>query len=158
MNKDTQSDNAEQMNSQSDNAEQADAEKQKKRENKKEDSRKNVPKRRYFLVKFGGKTSEMQTRDIFLSLNGFGRLIKRNQYVVLPESYLEIARHAMVKTFSVDPATGDRTPTEIQNYPFDTICEASETIYREMLQNGKTLTDGDVERIKEKAYAFSGKS
>lgn len=122
---------------------------------RKNQNTRNMPKRgkRYFLVKFSGKTSEVQSRDVFLSLNGFGRLIKRNQYVVLPEAYLEIARHATVSTFSVDPETGLRTPMEIQNYPFDTICEASEEVYKTMLRNGKVLSEADVEEIKAKAFA-----
>jgi len=102
---------------------------------------------RYFLVKFSGKTNELQSQDVFLGLNGVSRVIQRGVPVVLPEAYLEVARHSQVETFDID-IDGNRTPITIANYPFDTICEASEEDYLEMLRLKAPFSAEKIEAIK----------
>lgn len=109
------------------------------------------PSTRYFLVKFSGKTNELQAQNVFIGLNGVSRVIQRGVPVVLPEPYLEIARHSQIETFDTD-ADGNRTPLTIANYPFDTICEATEEDYQAMLNRKSPLSAQEIEAIKSRAY------
>lgn len=106
---------------------------------------------RYFLVKFSGKTNELQAQDVFIGLNGVSRVIQRGVPVILPEPYLEIARHSQIETFDID-MEGNRTPITIANYPFDTICEATEEDYQKMLRLKTPLSAQEIEAIKARSY------
>ncbi len=102
---------------------------------------------RYFLVKFSGKTNELQAQDVFIGLNGVSRVIQRGVPVILPEPYLEIARHSQIETFNIDDE-GNHIPITIANYPFDTICEATEADYHLMLNRKTPLSAQELEAIK----------
>lgn len=125
-----------------------------KNENPKEETSAKKKKKgtvRYFLVKFSGKTNELQSQDVFLGLNGVSRVIQRGVPVILPEPYLEVARHSQVETFDID-MEGNRVPITIANYPFDTICEATEENYREMLRRKAPFSAQEIEEIKARGY------
>ena len=107
-------------------------------------------KRRYFLVKFSGKTNELQPQNVYIAINGVPLVAQRNTPVVIPESYLEVARHSNIQTFDID-AEGNRIPITIANYPFDTICEATEEDYKMLLGRKRPLSEKEVEEIKNRA-------
>lgn len=107
-------------------------------------------KERYFLVKFSGKTNEFQPQNVYIAINGVPLVAQRNTPVVMPESYLEVARHSNIETFDID-AEGNKTAITIANYPFDTICEATEEDYKMLLGRKGGLSPLEVERIKSRS-------
>jgi hypothetical protein len=104
------------------------------------------PKEKFFRVRFHVKSNPNDQENVELSVNGETRVIERNKEVVLPERFLECAKHSTYPVFRQLPGKSRKQVGEVQKYPHDVIKEATEAEYKKMLAEGTKATKEWVEK------------
>lgn len=80
-----------------------------------------VWKERFFKVKFHGKALPTDSEDVVLSVNGETLTIQRDQPVILPERFLECARHTKRQTFIQEPGAPRKVSSPKTLFPFEVL-------------------------------------
>lgn len=98
------------------------------------------PTEKFYRVRFNAKSNANDTENVELSVNGEQRVIAREMEVILPERFLEVARHATYPIFKQVPGKTRKTIGNVQTFPFTVLGEATEEEYRKMLKDGTEAT------------------
>lgn len=81
----------------------------------------NVPREQYHRVMFSAQSSENDTIDVHLIVNGEGLIIQREKPVVLPDKFLEVARHGYYVKYKQRPDVPRKIVAKVQTYPFSVL-------------------------------------
>ena len=95
---------------------------------------------KFYEVIFSHKASANDTRDVQLTVNGETLVIKRQEKIVIPERYIEVAKHATYQTFTQEPGKDRKITGYVNVYPFTVIREATEQEYRDQLKAGNEIS------------------
>jgi len=110
-----------------------------------------APAERYFEVKFMHR--QMGTNEppyVPLTLDGRELRIQRMTPVVLSESFLQIADHAVMKTWvpSKEPNKPMEEGEPVQRYPYEKIREATKEEFNKCLAAGNAIQQSVLERLR----------
>jgi len=99
------------------------------------------PKMKYHRVIFQAKTSPNDEEDVTLTLNGDVMICKRETEVILPESYLEIADHAVHNQYEQKPGQPRKKVGKVKKYVYTRLKAASEEEFLASLAKGNKERD-----------------
>lgn len=105
-----------------------------------------IPKERFFRMKFHAKSSPNDDDNVVLSVNGETVVIERQKEVVLPERYKVCAENARAPQFRQRPNESRKQVGEVITFPFDMLGEGTEEEYLEMKRVGTKATKEAVAR------------
>lgn len=91
---------------------------------------------KYYYVTFAAKASEQGTEQVQLGVNGKIVVIQREQEVILPERYLEVADHAIVEKWKQLPGEDRKKTGSVQTYPYRRGKQATKADYLKALKEG----------------------
>jgi hypothetical protein len=94
----------------------------------------------YWEVIFSPKSAEQDPEDVTLTHNGNCLQIKRNEKVVLPGYYLEIADNGTYPRYIQTPEQSRKVVGWVQFFPYTVLREASESEYLKQKKEGDRLT------------------
>lgn len=104
-------------------------------------------KEKYFEVVFQMKTSPNDEDEVSLSLNGDVIILNRDKTVILPESYLEVADHAVRNHYEQKPGQTRKIVGKIRKYPYTRIKEVDHKTYFAFMKKGNEQRDRDIEKM-----------
>jgi hypothetical protein len=90
----------------------------------------------YRRVRFHPKSSEHQMDNVELSVNGETLLIEREKEVVIPNRFVQCARHATYPLFRQLPNQARKLIGSMMLFPFDDLGEGSEAEYNRQRESG----------------------
>ena len=97
------------------------------------------PKEKFWEVMFHEKSNPNDTNDVTLCVNGENLLIQRGKRVVLPDRFLECARHTKYPTYSQEAGKDRKIVAWITTYPFEKISESTEETYKRQKRSGDKI-------------------
>ena len=106
---------------------------------------------KYFKVRFHERTSESESENITLGVNGNILVIRRGVPVVIPESFVKTARRAVIRYRYTDTKSGKPVSRKLARCSFDILGESSETEFLKMKEEGtrKTMKALEDEAVQE---------
>jgi hypothetical protein len=104
------------------------------------------PAEKYYRVRFHAKSDPNAQDNVELSVNGETLVIQREQEVVVPERYVECARHAMFSQFRQLPNQPRKVIGKVMIFPFDMLGEATEAEFRKQKKEGTKKTKEHLEK------------
>lgn len=106
---------------------------------------------KYFKVRFHERTSESESENITLGVNGNILVIRRGVPVVIPESFVKTARRAVIRYRYTDTKSGKPVSRKLARCSFDILGESSEAEFLKMKEEGtrKTMKALEDEAVQE---------
>ena len=101
---------------------------------------------KYFKVRFHAKSNPNDTDNVTLGVNGEVIVIKREEEVIIPERFVECARHAVYPQFTQLPNEPRKATGKVMTYPLDVLGEGTHEEYLKMKKEGTQKTQEAVER------------
>jgi hypothetical protein len=105
-----------------------------------------APEERYFKVRFHAKSNPNDQDNVELSVNGETLVIQREQEVIIPERYVECARHATYLQFRQLPNQPRKVIGKVMIFPFDTLGEGSRADFLKQKREGTKKTKEHMEK------------
>ncbi len=103
------------------------------------------PPEKYYRVRFHLKAKPEDADDVILSVQGDVLQIQRNVETILPERFLDAARHAKYPHFRQMPNEPRKVVGEVHTHPFDLLGEAEPEEYFKMRAEGTEQRKKDIE-------------
>ena len=100
----------------------------------------------YLKVVFNAKASPNDPEDVMLGCNGELLNIKREEPVVLPRRFLEIADHASETKWRQEPGKPRKRVGVVKRYPYSVIGPATKQEYEKAKREGTEKTLERAER------------
>lgn len=99
-----------------------------------------VPKEKYYRMRFHAKSHPNDEDNVILSVNGETIVVERQKEVVLPERYKVCADNARSPQFRQLPNQTRKIVGEVMTFPFDLLGEGTEAEYMKMKSEGTKAT------------------
>ena len=99
------------------------------------------PKEKFYRVRFAAKSHPNDEDVVTLGVNGEMLVIQREQDVVIPERFLEVANHAIVPQYRQLPGLARKVVGKVQTYPYANLGEATESEFIRLRNEGNKATN-----------------
>lgn len=103
-------------------------------------------KERFLKVRFHAKSNPNDTDNVTLGVNGEVLVIKREEEIIIPERFVECARHATYPQFTQLPNQARKVTGKVMTFPFDLLGEGTQEEYLKMKKEGTEKTQEAAER------------
>lgn len=90
----------------------------------------------FVRVIFDARTDTQEPNDVYLSHNGDPLLIQREQEVIIPRKYLEVADHTLRQKFRQLPGQTRKTIAHVKTYTYRVLGPATREEYERMKREG----------------------
>jgi len=100
---------------------------------------------KFYVVIFQAKTSPNDEDDVPLGLNGTTILSKRDQEVILPGSYLEVADHTVKNQYEQKPGHDRKIVGKVRKFMYQRIREVTREKFEEFKKTGNAIRDQEID-------------
>lgn len=101
---------------------------------------------KYYKVRFHAKSNPNDTDNVTLGVNGEILVIKREEEVIIPERFVECARHATYPQFTQLPNEPRKITGKVMTFPLDILGEGTREEYLKMKKEGTEKTQEALEK------------
>lgn len=95
---------------------------------------------KYFKVRFHAKSNPNDTDNVTLGVNGEILVIKREEEIIIPERFVECARHATYPQFTQLPNEPRKMTGKVMTFPLDILGEGTQEDFLKMKKEGNAKT------------------
>lgn len=101
---------------------------------------------KYYKVRFHAKSNPNDTDNVNLGVNGEILVIRREDEVIIPERFVECARHATYPQFTQLPNEPRKITGKVMTFPLDILGEGTKEEYLKMKRDGTEKTQEALEK------------